>query len=527
MLFFSRWKMIAIIFVAFLGILYSLPNFLSPQMQEKWEQSLPGFMPSKTINLGLDLRGGSQILLEVGTKTVIDERYQSLMLSLKKEFRKNRISHKSMRLVKSEDQNQIQFTLRDLKEKDQAYKIIRNAESDIAISTDGPEITIAFTPSALKAREDMIMDQSIEVVRRRVDESGTKEPSIRRQGADRILLQLPGLEDPNEVKKLLGKTAKLHFHLVDVEATENAFKTGRVPRDRIVLPLQENPARKLVLHKEAIITGDMLIDSQPGFYENQPVVNFRFDSIGAKRFAETTAQNVGRPFAIVLDDSIISAPNISVPILTGSGFIQGSFTVQSANDLALLLRSGSLPAPITVVEERTIGPGLGADSISAGAISFMVGLGLVVVFMTISYGFFGILANIALFFNMSLILAALSGFQATLTLPGIAGIILTIGMAVDANVLIFERIREEMRHGQKPLGAIEAGYGRALTAIVDSNLTTLIAGFLLVWFGSGPVKGFAVTLCIGIITSMFSALMLTRLMISLWYMKKRPQTLPI
>lgn len=527
MIYFSKFKIFMITLVAILGFLFTLPNLLPDHVQQSWEENLPEFFPGKTVNLGLDLRGGSQILLEVDAKTVIKERYNALVIAAKKELRAARLPFKNMRLLSSELGYKIIFSLQNEKDQKKAISTLRKMDSDLDVSSEADIITFAFSPSVLKAREDLIMDQSIEIVRKRVDESGTKEPSIRRQGKDRILLQLPGLENPDDLKKLLGKTAKLHFHLVDVEGTQNALTTGRIPRDRIILGHQEDPNHRLVLHREAIITGDMLVDAQPSFYENRPAVSFRFDTVGAKRFGEATSTNVGRPFAIVLDDAIISAPMISVPILGGSGVIQGSFTVQSANELALLLRSGSLPAPIIVIEERTIGPGLGADSIKAGEISCLIGLALVLAFMVLVYGFFGLIANVALFFNICLILGTLSAFQATLTLPGIAGIILTIGMAVDANVLIFERIREELRHGFKPIAAIEAGYQRAFSAIFDSNLTTFFAGFLLAWFGSGPVRGFAITLCIGIITSLFSAVMLTRMMVSLWFLKKRPKTLPL
>ncbi|MGF1609256.1 MAG: protein translocase subunit SecD [Kiloniellales bacterium] len=364
-------------------------------------------------------------------------------------------------------------------------------------------------------------------MRRRIDETGTREPSIQRQGDTRILVQLPGVRDPERIKELLGKTAKLTFRFVE----EDVLPGGPIPAGAELLPLAPGEASRgeseLVIRKRVMVSGDTLVDAQATFQDNQPVVSFRFDTVGAKRFGDATRDNVGRRFAIVLDDQVISAPVIREPILGGSGVISGSFTVQQVQDLALLLRAGALPAPLTIMEERTVGPGLGADSIEAGRIASILGLVFVVVFMAATYGLFGLLANVALLVNLVLLVAALSALQATLTLPGIAGIVLTIGMAVDANVLIFERIREEVRNGRGPVSAIDAGYRRALTTIIDSNLTTLIAAVLLFQFGTGPVKGFAVTLTIGLVTSMFTAIMLTRLLVVTWLRQKRPQALPI
>jgi preprotein translocase subunit SecD len=373
-----------------------------------------------------------------------------------------------------------------------------------------------------------VVQQSLEIVRRRIDETGTREPSVQRQGDRRIMVQLPGLRDPERIKRLLGKTAKLTFRFVDENVAADA---SRLPPGTEVLTSDEldpyGKPRRYVVKKRVMVSGDTLTNAAATFQQGQPVVSFTFDSVGAKRFADATRDNVGKIFAIVLDNKVISAPVIREPILGGRGVISGHFTVQGAQDLALLLRAGALPAPLKILEERTVGPGLGADSIRAGKIASVLGMVAVVVFMALAYGLFGLFANVALLVNMVLILAALSGLQATLTLPGIAGIVLTIGMAVDANVLIFERIREEERAGRGPVTAIDAGYRRAMTTIVDSNLTTLIAAVLLFQFGTGPVKGFAVTLAIGLITSMFTAIMLTRLMVVTWLRRRRPRSLAI
>ncbi|MBP9694216.1 MAG: protein translocase subunit SecD [Alphaproteobacteria bacterium] len=524
MLNYPRWKMIFVMILCVMGVIYSIPNFVSKEAQQSmsnWSTLLPG----KTINFGLDLQGGSQLLLEVDINAVMKERMEATMDTLRKEFRRNAVGYVNMRILLRDNAKAISFGIRAGDDWTKVSKLIKQVDGDLSVSMSEGVAYLSYPDTFLKHHEDLVMDQSIEIVRRRVDETGTKEPSIQRQGKDRILLQLPGLENPDELKKLLGKTAKLKFQLVDLEASNEVMSTGKVPLGKTALPLQEDPNQNIVVEAPVIITGDMLVDAQPNLNEGRPVVSFRFDSIGAKRFGEATTANVGRPFAIILDDEVISYPRISQPILSGSGIITGSFTVQEAHDLALLLRSGSLPAPITVIEERTVGPGLGADSVKAGTLSGLVGCGLVIAFMLISYGFFGILANLALIFNIFFIIALLSAFQVTLTLPGIAGIILTIGMAVDANVLIYERIREELKLGAKPIASIEAGFSRALSAIIDGNLTTLIAAFLLAYFGSGPVRGFAVNLSVGIITSMFSAIMITRLLIVLWFSYRRPKTI--
>ncbi|MEE8535754.1 MAG: protein translocase subunit SecD, partial [Kiloniellales bacterium] len=422
------------------------------------------------------------------------------------------------------------FRLGDPDKIEQARGIVRQIAADVAIdvSTAG-EFKVAFTEVALTARRANVIEQSIEVVRRRIDETGTREPSIQRQGDARILIQLPGVRDPERIKALLGKTAKMTFRFVNETAIP---ASGRAPPGSEILESDEldpygNP-RRYVVKRRVMVSGENLTNaaSTTG-QDGRPVVSFTFDTLGAKRFADATRANVGRVFAIILDGKVISAPVIREPILGGSGQISGNFTFQETQDLALLLRAGALPAPLTILEERTVGPGLGADSIQAGKVASLLGLIFVVVFMAVAYGLFGVMADVALLVNLILIAAVLSVLQATLTLPGIAGIVLTIGMAVDANVLVFERIREESHAGRSPITAIDAGYRRAMTTIIDSNLTTLIAALLLYQFGSGPVKGFAVTLAIGLVSSMFTSIMLTRLLVVIWLRRRRPQALGI
>ena len=395
-------------------------------------------------------------------------------------------------------------------------------ELEIAEQIDG-SILVSMTEEALSDLLRRSVDQSIEIIRRRIDELGTKEPTIQRQGESRILIQVPGLDDPKRLKDLLGTTAKMTFHLIDPFSDG-----GNISRSSMQLKHADNEST-YVLERRSIIGGENLVDAQPGFdsQTNQPIVNFRFDGQGSRKFGKITTDNVGKPFAIVLDNEVISAPIINEPILGGSGMISGSFTVQEANDLAILLRAGALPAPLVILEERTVGPGLGADSIKSGQIASILGLVLVLIYMFASYGRFGIYSNISLLINLSLIVAILSILQATLTLPGIAGIILTIGMAVDANVLIFERIREEISNKKSVINAIDNGYKRARTTILDANITTFIAAIILFQLGSGPIKGFSITLAIGIITSVFTAFTLTRFFVALWIKRSNPKEINI
>ncbi len=522
MLYMERWKIILISAICVLGVLYALPNVMGPKTLEWMQKNLPSFLPSQTVNLGLDLRGGSHLLLEVSTNVVIDERMQSMVDQVRGELRAAKIGYTDLGLKSGA----VTFRLTDTGQADRAREILRDIDRELDVDYADGMFAVKMTDSQILERKRSAMSQSIEIVRRRIDETGTREPSIQRQGDNRILVQLPGEGNPERIKNLLGQTAKLTFRLVDEAASNDP--TGTPPPGLERMPLTELPGHTMVVQKRIMVSGDTLVDAQPSFQNGEPVVSFRFDSQGAKRFGEATRTNVGRLFAIVLDNKIISAPVIREPILGGSGVISGRFTTQSAQDLALLLRAGALPAPIKVIEERTVGPGLGADSIKAGAISCLIGLGLAMSFIFITYGgVFGLFANIALLFNMALIFASLSILQATLTLPGIAGIVLTIGMSLDANVLVFERIREELRLGRSVLMSIDAGYKHAMSAIIDANMTTLIAALLMFIFGSGPVKGFAVTLSIGIITSIFSAIMITRLILVWWTRGKKLKELPI
>ena len=506
-----------------LGVLFAAPNFISAKQAE----SLPSWLPHKQLSLGLDLQGGSHLLLEVKVDRVLKDNLEALVDTMRTVLRKARIRYGGLGI----DGLGANVTIKDIASVEQARQLLKAIDSELNVALlDGGQIRLEMTEKSIRDRRTAAIEQSIEIVRRRIDETGVREPTIQRQGEDRILVQLPGIDDPERVKRLLGKTAKLSFHLVDERQAPSV--AGRTPPGSVLVPSvndvgPDGRPRMYMLKKRVMISGDTLADSQATFQDNQPVVSFRFDTVGGKRFGKATTENVGKLFAIVLDGKVISAPQIREPILGGSGVISGRFSVQGAQDLSLLLRAGALPAPLTILEERSVGPGLGADSIAAGKIASMVGMALVIAFMIVAYGRFGLMADIALIANIILIGAALSLLQATLTLPGIAGIVLTIGMAVDANVLVFERIREEIRSGRTPISSIDAGYSRAITTIIDANVTTLIAAVLLYQFGSGPVRGFAVTLAIGIITSLFTAIMLTRLMVATWLKKSRPDTLPI
>jgi len=535
MLYFAKWKITVVALICAAGLVFTLPNFLDSKLAD----SLPEWLPNDQINLGLDLQGGSHLLLEVDIAAVIKEHLDGLedavrtvLVDARPRIRYRHLraqaDHVSVTILKPEQREKAFELLRELAVPLTANPLrgIAGGGLNLTIEDAGNGlITLTPTEEAINDLVDSAVKQSIEIVRRRVNETGVNEPSIQRQGAERILIQLPGVDDPDRIKRLLGKTAKMTFRLVDVNADPS---TGRAPPGAELLKSEDpQDPQTYVVKKRIEVSGENLTDSQPTYDRGQPVVSFRFDAVGAKRFANTTSKNVGRPFAIVLDGKVISAPVIRDAILGGSGIISGSFTPKSANDLALLLRAGALPAPLQILEERTVGPDLGADSIAAGKIACLLGFLFVIVFMIAGYGLFGIVANAALITNLFLIMGALSVLQATLTLPGIAGIVLTIGMAVDANVLIFERIREELSAGKSPFNAVEAGFKRAFTTIVDANVTTFIAALILFAFGSGPVRGFAVTLGIGIISSMFTATMLSRLLISVWLRRTRPVQLVI
>ncbi len=523
MTYFPTWKIVLIVGVAVLGVVFAAPNLLTKAQVE----ALPGWLPHRQISLGLDLQGGSHLLFDVDTKALIRERLETMVEAARAELRKERIRYEQLGIAG----NAMQVTIPDTASQARAEEILRKIDTGTTLENDAGRITLSLTAKAIAERESAAIDQSLEIIRRRIDETGVREPTIQRQGQTRILVQLPGIDDPDRVKRLIGKTAKMTFHLVDDSANAAEALGGRVPPGDMLLPMVEGRGgqqqRQVLVNKRVLVSGENLLDAEPTFQQNEPVVSFRFDTLGGRRFGEATAQNVGKSLAIVLDGQVISAPRIREPILGGSGVISGNFTVAEAGDLALLLRAGALPAPLTVVEERTVGAGLGADSIAAGKLASIVGVILVGAFMVLAYGFFGILADLAVIINIVILLGALSLLQATLTLPGIAGIVLTVGMAVDANVLIYEHIREEVRNGRTPLSALDAGFSRALTTIINSNLTTLIAGVMLYAFGSGTIRGFAVTLSIGIMTTMFTAVTVTRLMVLMWYRRAKPQALPI
>ncbi len=536
MLHFSKWKTGLITALCVLGVLLAMPNVIPSSVLS----NMPDWLPHKKVHLGLDLQGGSHMLLEVDVEEVITDRLQSIIDDVRTNLRGEKIGYQnlnvsnrraSVRIRKAEDFDRAMRKLRTLATPVNTGILAATSQSmDIDVqSVSGNQITLELTPAAIDERIRSTIEQSIEIIRRRIDALGTTEPTIQRQGVDRILVQVPGLQDPEQLKRLLGTTAKLAFRLVNTSTTAQQAIETKIPAGSEILESEDGSAQKYLIEKRIMVSGENLVDAQPGFDQqtNEPIVSFRFDSSGATRFGRVTQKNVGRPFAIVLDNKVISAPVIREAILGGSGQISGDFSVQEANDLAILLRAGALPARLTITEERTVGPGLGADSIAAGKIASVIGLVAVVAFIIVAYGLFGVFANFALAINILLIVGVLSLLQATLTLPGIAGIVLTIGMAVDANVLIFERIREEIRAGKTPIASIEAGYKRALGTILDANITTFIAAFVLFQLGSGPVRGFAVTLAIGIITSVFTAFTLTRLLVSIWLRRTRPTAVPI
>ncbi len=501
-----RWAVILTVIVVLWGFLTAMPVVLPQNVQDKLAASMPSWYPAHGPNLGLDLQGGAHLLLEVDMDTAVADRMASQRDALRSDLRGKKIAYQNLRVDKK-DQS-ILFRLRDTKDATEAERAIRRLGDGITFTNDKGVYTIIMTDQAKIALSRQVVSQSIEIIRRRIDDTGTREPVIQAQGSNRVLVQLPGVDDPTRMKELLGTTAKLTFHLLDREATATTLS----------LPMMEDAEQKLNVNREALLTGDRLADAQATMDQQGPAVSFRFDAMGAHRFCEISTANVGQPFAIVLDNEIISAPVIREKICGGQGVINGGFTVQQANDLAVLLRAGALPAPMKIIEERTIGPSLGSDSISSGVTAGWVTFALVLCFLIPTYLYFGFIAAAALVVNIVMLFAAMMAFGATLTLPGIAGIILTIGMGVDSNVLIFERIREEMQSGKSILAAIDVGFSRAQEAILDANLTTLVAAIIMYSLGSGPVKGFAVTLSFGIFTTIFAACIVTKYLI-LWYLK--------
>lgn len=500
-----RWLLAMYSLVIMFGLLTALPNILPQSTLDK----MPSWLPHSRVSLGLDLRGGSYLVLEVDSADLVKERLQTLMQDARQTLNEAKIAVSSLR----QNNKQLAITLSDETQRQAAIAALQKlatpvgvtGSSDLAMTGSGSQITVALTDAGLADRVTAAVDQSLEIIRKRVDQVGVAEPTIQRAGADRVVVQLPGVQDPKRLRDLLGSTAKMSFHLM-----ANPGADGRMPAGTETL--SDDKGQQFQILSRAALSGDHLTDARVSFNQNnnEPVVSFRFDTTGAQRFAEITRANVGLPFAIVLDNKVLSAPVINEPITGGAGQISGNFTVQSANDLAALLRAGALPAKLTVVEERTVGADLGADAISVGIMTGLIGFGLVVTFMFVLYGAWGLLANLALALNVILTFAGLTLLGATLTLPGIAGIVLGIGLAVDANVLINERIREETRKGRSAMAALDAGFSRAYSTIIDSNVTALIATVLLFWFGSGPVRGFAVTMGLGIVISMFTAVSIVK-----------------
>jgi preprotein translocase subunit SecD len=545
----ARWRVLAVIIVTLLGLIYALPNALPASVRA----SMPSWMPSKVVNLGLDLQGGSYLMFEVESAAVFKARLETVADDLSRDLRAQRRPGDL-----NEPKTPIAFAGRGLSPDGQVARVtITNAADmpealkrvtalgtpvqglsgptgnmDLAVtSLPDNTIEVRLTEEAKTSLTRRAVSQSIEVIRRRIDEQGTKEPAITRQGIDRIVLQAPGESDPEKLKRLVGQTARLTFQLLDNSVTAQEAAAGRIPPGAELLdqPSEPNEPKVLVRRRE-VVSGDNLVDAQPGFDQQsgEPNVSFRFDGAGSRAFGRASTDNVGKRFAIVLDDKVISAPNIREPILGGTGQISGNFTIESANELSTLLRAGALPAPLKVLEQRTVGPEQGKDSITAGANAGLIAMALIVLFMFLAYGFvFGGISIIALSVNLILILAAMTTFGATLTLPGIAGLILTIGAAVDANVLIYERMREEELSGRSTALAIDAGFKRAIVTVLDANVTALLTALILFWMGAGPIKGFAWTLSIGVITSMFTAILMTQVLVAAWYWRVKPKRLPI
>ncbi|MCF3596086.1 protein translocase subunit SecD [Rhodobacteraceae bacterium LMO-12] len=556
----DMWKRVLIWSTVVVGLLLALPNGFYTRVEtrndavkametgasgnglEEQAGLWPGWLPSSLVNLGLDLRGGAHLLAEVKTQDVYKTRIKGMWPEIRDMLREERGTIGTIRLQPGPEE-QLRIKISNADEVERAASLVRGLSrpvasltgagaNDIAVSTQGDMVIVELSDAEKLATDDRTVRQALEIIRNRIDEVGTREPTIQRQGSDRILIQVPGIGSAAELKRIIGTTAQLTFQPVVSRTTEEHASTGAGEE---LLPAKENRTRPnagedlfYILESAPVVTGEDLVDAQPSFDQNgQPAVTFRFDASGGRRFGDYTANNIGNPFAIVLDGEVISAPTIQAHISGGSGIITGRFSLEESTELAVLLRAGALPAGLDFLEERTIGPELGADSIEAGKLASIVAFCGVLVFMVLSYGLFGLFANIALIINVALIFGLLSMIGATLTLPGIAGIVLTIGMAVDANVLIFERIREELKTARGPARAIELGYEKALSAIVDANITTFITAVILYAVGSGPVRGFAITLGIGILTSVFTAIFVTRLILVMWFERRRPKTLEV
>jgi preprotein translocase subunit SecD len=530
MLDFPRWKVMTIWALVLLGILFSIPSLLPQSARQHW----PSFLPQSTISLGLDLAGGSHLLLEADLQDLNKQRLQTMEDTVTSEM--NRGDPAIPISDVSTSGGRVSFLVTNPTQVDAAVERMRSVTQGVALTgtrdwdvgvIDLNRLVLTPTKSGTQQALKNAMSVARDVVRRRIDPGGTKEITVITEGSDRILVQVPGVENPEELKRLIGQTARLEFKLVDLAADPNQVAQGHAPAGSQILPRADGTG-PIAVKRRVIVSGDQLENARQGFdQDGRPVVEIKFNSDGARRFGRVTQENVGKPFAIILDDKVLSAPNINEPILGGSAQISGGFTVQTANDLAISLASGKLPVKLNVIEERTVGPDLGADSIHKGVIASLVGTAGVILFMLVTYGRFGVYANIALVVNGFLILGIMSVFNATLTLPGIAGFVLTIGAAVDANVLINERIREEHRRGRKIIESVDIGYREAMHAIYDANVTHVISAALMAYFGSGPVRGFAVVLLIGVVTSVFTAVFFTRMLVAVWLRNKRPKTLPI
>ncbi|MFT4782803.1 MAG: preprotein translocase subunit SecD [Paracoccaceae bacterium] len=550
----SLWNRIVIWMLVAVGLLFAMPNAFytrvevhndavkqieaageTPTLLEA-RAAWPDLLPATIVNLGLDLRGGASLLAEVKVEDVYSARMDALWPEVRNALRDERLVVGGVRRQLQGDPATLRVQIEQVDGMERALEVVREiarpivtltgvGSNDIAITSEANLLIVQLSDAEKVATDSRTVQQALEIIRRRVDAAGTREPSIQRQGDRRILIQVPGLGSAQELKDLIGKTAKLSFHPVLSVTSDAGANPGP---GNILLPSLDEPGTFYILERIPTVTGEDLTDSQPDFDRNGgPAVSFRFGPSGARKFGQFTSDNVGAPFAIVLDNEVISAPRINEPITGGSGIISGNFTAEESTQLSVQLRAGSLPAELTFLQERTIGPELGQDSIDAGRIASMVAFVGVLVFMALSYGLFGIFANIALIINVGLIFGLLSMIGATLTLPGIAGIVLTIGMAVDANVLVFERIREELKTAKGPSRAIELGYEKALSAIVDANITTFITAVILFALGSGPVRGFSITLGLGILTSVFTAIYVTRLMIVMWFERRRPKTIEV
>ncbi len=549
----DSWKRVLIWSVCLIGLFLALPNAFytrveqsndakaaielgidTPEMQAEAAQ-WPNWLPSSLVNLGLDLRGGAHLLAEVKVDDVYESRMEAMWPEIRDALRDERATVGTIRRQDSAP-DEIRVRISQPEGMSRALEVVRGlarqvqtltgaGATDIEARAEGDTIVVQLSEAEKLASDDRTVRQSLEIIRRRIDEVGTREPTIQRQGADRILIQVPGIGSAGELKEIIGTTAQLTFNPVVGRGTDPDAIPG--VGEKLVPSIDEDGVY-YTLDAAPVVTGEELVDAQPSFDQNgRPAVSFRFNTSGARKFGDYTLENIGAPFAIVLDDEVISAPVIQSHIPGGSGIITGNFTVEESTNLAVLLRAGALPAGLDFLEERTIGPELGQDSIDAGKVATIVAFVAVLVFMALSYGLFGIFANVALILNVGLLFGLLSLIGATLTLPGIAGIVLTVGMAVDANVLIFERIREELKSAKGPARAIELGYEKALSAILDANVTTFITATILFAMGSGPVRGFSITLGLGILTSVFTAIFVTRLMIVMWFERRRPKTIEV